>query len=225
MNTPYIKGIFKMKKSLAIATLAILSTGAFAQSNSFKAGFYGGVDAGYTKVSDETHSTASALVSAVGGSAAVTQNTGVGTGRIFAGYKATENFDFELGYFKAGNITQNIAGVAGNSVAYTGNVTIKTTGYDYSVLARPSISSGWNNAFLRVGGQHSEYKGSITLTGTSTASISSKVNGNGYLFGAGYDFNVANNIDVRAQATRLMKIAGESDSNATVYQIGVIGKF
>jgi hypothetical protein len=215
-----------MKKALISAVLIVgLSPIANAQSNAFKSSFYGGVDAGYTKVSDETHSTASALVSAVGGSAAVTQNTGVGTGRIFAGYKATENFDFEVGYFKAGNITQNIAGVARNSVAYTGNVTIKTTGYDYSVLARPNISSGWNNAFLRVGGQYSEYKGSITLTGTSTASISSKINGNGYLFGAGYDFNVANNIDVRAQATRLMKIAGESDSNATVYQIGVVGKF
>ena len=215
-----------MKKALISTALIVgLSSIANAQSNAFKSGFYGGVDAGYTKVSDETHTTAAALVSALGGSAAVTQNTGVGTGRIFAGYKATENFDFEVGYFKAGNITQNIAGVARNSVAYTGNVTIKTTGYDYSVLARPNISSGWNNAFLRVGGQYSEYKGSFTLTGTSTANFSSKVNGNGYLFGAGYDFNVANNIDVRAQATRLMKIAGESDSNATIYQIGVVGKF
>ena len=172
-----------------------------------------------------TRRTATTLVSGVGGSAAVTQNTGIGVGRIFGGYKVTENFDVELGYFQTGDITQNIAGVARNSVAYTGSVKIETSGYDYSVLARSNISTGWNNAFLKIGGQHSEYKSTITLTGTSTASISNKVNGNGYLFGAGYDFNVANNIDVRAQATRLMKIAGESDSKATIYSVGVLGKF
>ena len=213
-----------MKKVL-LSVVLLASATSFAQSNSFKPGFYAGIDAGYTKVSDQTNTTATTLVSGVGGSAAVTQNTGIGVGRIFGGYKVTENFDVELGYFQTGDITQNIAGVARNSVAYTGSVKIETSGYDYSVLARPNISTGWNNAFLKIGGQHSEYKSTITLTGTSTASISNKVNGNGYLFGAGYDFNVANNIDVRAQATRLMKIAGESDSNATIYQIGVVGKF
>ncbi len=213
-----------MKKVL-LSVVLLASATSFAQSNSFKPGFYAGIDAGYTKVSDQTNTTATTLVSGVGGSAAVTQNTGIGVGRIFGGYKVTENFDVELGYFQTGDITQNIAGVARNSVAYTGSVKIETSGYDYSVLARPNISTGWNNAFLKIGGQHSEYKSTITLTGTSTASISNKVNGNGYLFGAGYDFNVAKNIDVRAQATRFLKIAGESDSKATIYSVGVLGKF
>ena len=213
-----------MKKVL-LSVVLLASATSFAQSNSFKPGFYAGIDAGYTKVSDQTNTTATTLVSGVGGSAAVTQNTGIGVGRIFGGYKVTENFDVELGYFQTGDITQNIAGVARNSVAYTGSVKIETSGYDYSVLARPNISTGWNNAFLKIGGQHSEYKSTITLTGTSTASISNKVNGNGYLFRAGYDLNVAKNIDVRAQATRFLKIAGESDSKATIYSVGVLGKF
>ena len=216
-----------MKKVLLSVALLASAT-SFAQSNSFKPGFYAGIEAGVAKVKDQANSTAAALVADVGGTATVTQDTSVNVGRIFGGYKVTENFDVEVGYFRSSNFETTFSGVSGgnNSVAYSGSSSTKISSYDYSVIARPSISTGWNNAFLAVGGHHSEGKNTTNaITALNSASNTTKFNGNGYLYAAGYDANVAKNIDVRFKITRLEKIGGESDNKATLYSVGVLSKF
>jgi hypothetical protein len=212
----------KMKKIIVIAALAALSSSAIAQS--FKPGFYAGAEIGVAKVDDEAQALANNLVSEVGGSASVIQDTSVAVGRIFAGYKLNENVDLELGYFSSGDAESRFSGVTRGAQAYNGLFTLSVTGIDYSALLRPSISSGFNNAFLRVGGHSS--KSELVLSGSALVNSQTiKQSGTGMLFGAGYDFNVTKTVDVRVQVTRLLKIAGESDSNTTMFSAGVLGKF
>lgn len=217
-----------MKKILfSVALMASVTS--FAQSNSFKPTFYAGIEAGISKVKDLSSGTASDLVDRWGGTASASQDTTVNTGRIFAGYKVTENFDLEVGYFKTANLGETFSGVSGSlhgSVAYLGSSESKFSGYDYSVLVRPSLSTGWNNAFLAVGGHRSEIKQTTTaITALSRASQSGKVSGNGYLYAVGYDLNVAKNIDLRLKATRLERIADVSEAKGTLYSVGVLSKF
>lgn len=210
-----------MKKILLATALAGLATASFAQS-SFKPGFYVGADAGYTVVNNNAQTFANGLVATNGGSASVTQNLDVGVGRIFAGYKITENFDVEVGYFKSGNVSYRFSGVSSGSTAYAGTADVTAKGLDYSILVRPDISTGWNGAFVQVGGHSS--KEAVDVYGTNIRGGKLSTSGTGYLAGAGYDLNVAKDIDVRLKVTYLNKIAG-TDDNATVYSVGIVGKF
>ncbi len=136
---------------VALVTVAI-SYSASADDGTFSARPYLGVDLGYTKVKDEAQSIANSLVSAVGGAATVSQDTSAYAGRIFAGYKVTENIDFEIAYLRTNNIGVSFSGVASNGAAYVGSSNITIGGFDYSALIRPSISSGYNNLYIRFGG-------------------------------------------------------------------------
>jgi opacity protein-like surface antigen len=210
-----------MKKLLAVAVLATLSTGAMSQS--FKQGFYAGAELGATRVDDNAQTFANTLVANNGGSASVTQNTSVGVGRLFAGYKVTENFDLEVGYFQTGDIDYTFAARTRNNIPYSGTSSVSVNGFDYSVLIRPNISTGYNAAFLKLGGHTAKTK--LETSGVNLVGGNASESGTGYLYGAGYDINVAKNMDVRLQATRLQKVSGESDNNATVFSVGILGKF
>lgn len=213
------------KKLTAVAALITVLGAAQAQSNTPEK-FYGGLEVGRASVANETGPLTSALVSEVGGSASATQDSSINDYRIFGGYKLNENVNFELGYVQTSSLGLNFSGVSGGSSAYTGSATQKFSGFDYSVLLRPNVSTGWNNMFFRVGG-HS-LKGSVDVTingGGGSASVTDKFSGTGTLFGLGYDLNVAKNVDVRVSVNRLNKIAGRSDSDATIYSLGVLTRF
>jgi hypothetical protein len=203
----------------AIATSAAVN---IAQAQGFKPGIYAGVEAGYAPVKNNAQAFANSLVATNGGSASTTQNLNVGIGRIFAGYKITENFDAEVGYFTAGNVNYTFSGVSSGSTAYSGVAQVATNGWDYAVLVRPGVSTGLNNVFLTLGGHTS--KEEITVTGTNIRGGKSNANGNGYLYGLGYDLSVAQSMDVRFKITRVQKIAGTDDA-ATAFTIGIVGKF
>lgn len=212
-----------MKTITQVAFAAVISTAAVGiHAEGFKPGIYAGVEAGYAPVKNNAQAFANSLVATNGGSAATTQNSNVGIGRLFAGYKITENLDAELGYFSAGDVNYTFSGVSSGNTAYSGVAKVETSGWDYSLLVRPSLSSGWNNAFIVLGGHRS--KENVTVTGTNITGGKINTSGTGYLYGLGYDASVGQSMDVRFKITRLQKIAGTDDA-ATAFSVGIVGKF
>jgi hypothetical protein len=128
------------KLAFLISTLMGTSI-AQAQSMNNSTNFYVGADLGYSSVSDNSQQLANALVTSVGGSATVTQNTGVAIGRLFGGYKINENFALELGYGASSNVNYSFSGISRSSVAYTGSASESIYGLDYAVVVRPSVST------------------------------------------------------------------------------------
>lgn len=217
-----------MKKKLLVAALfaAATTTGAFAQSSQFKPGFYAGVELGYATVKDQTQESANTLVGILGGSATVTQDSSIFDGRIFGGYKIIENIDIEVGYAQSGTVSQTASGRTSGNVAYSGNVDISYNGFDYSILLRPSISTGLNNLYFRVGGTYLTQKASASLSAAgASASTTQNTSGSGYILGLGYDIPLTKSVDVRAAYNYLGNIAGVSNSYSNRFSIGILGKF
>lgn len=216
-----------MKKLILSAAIAgaCLAPQAYAQQQHAGPKAYVGAELGSASLKNETGDIASALVNAVGGSVVVTQDSSVGLGRIFGGYKFTENIGAELGYTQTANANVRIAGVSGGSVAYTGTATTSYSGFDYSILLRPNESSGMNGFFLRLGGHSMTAKSDATLTGTSTATASSSKSGSGYLWGIGYDMAISKTMDLRLSYTSATQIGGISGADTGVIAIGITGKF
>lgn len=214
------------KKLLVAALFTFAGTGAMAQSATFKPGFYAGIELGYASLKDQTQETANDLVGAVGGRVSVTQDSGIFDGRLFGGYKIIENIDFELGFTQSGTASQTASGVSRTNVAYTANADISNSGLDYSVLLRPSISTGFNNLFFRVGGTYLTQKTQISASaGGASASQTINTSGSGYLLGLGYDIPVSKSIDVRAAYNYVGNIAGVSNNYSNRFSIGLLGKF
>ncbi|RXZ38174.1 hypothetical protein D9O50_01090 [Oxalobacteraceae bacterium CAVE-383] len=213
----------KMKLALAAAVSTFFVTAVQAQT--FTPGFYAGAELGSAQVKDQSGNISSALVSSVGGTANASQDKNVFIGRIFGGYKIIENVDVELGYFQTNSYSLNFNGTSSGGTAYSGSANQKLSGFDYSVLLRPSISTGFNGAFLRLGGHYSKVKADVSVTGVTTAVASGNQNGSGFVAGLGYDFNVADNIDIRAEYMHLDNIGGSSSNSTDSIMIGVVGKF
>jgi OOP family OmpA-OmpF porin len=212
----------KLLIALAISS-TLISTQSFAADKK-SMGPYGGVELGYSKVDNDTQSTANSLVNEVGGAVTVSQDTSVAVGRLFGGYNINEYVALELGYIRTGDVSQRASGVAGNSVPYTASADVSVSGVDYSVLLRPSIASGWNGLFGRIGGHYLEASAdySVTAIGSASGNISNK--GSGFLVGLGYETSIANNVGFRAGYTHYSNLAGD-DGYANVFSIGVLGKF
>jgi hypothetical protein len=212
-----------MKKLLILPIIAVSINSTYADD--FVARPYLGVDYGIAKLSDETTSTAQSLVSSLGGSATVTQSSSVTNYRFFGGYELTENLGLELGYSKSSDVTLAISGTAGNTysnVSYSGSFATAVSGLDYSMLLRPSIASGINGLFLRIGGHNFTQKtsGSITVS-TKTVTSNTSESGNGLLYGFGYDTKIGKGLDFRLEYRKLNDIAGDSSLSATFYTVGI----
>ena len=127
-----------------------------------------------------------------------------------------------MGATQTGNINYNFAGVSRGSTAYAGTTSINVQSLDFSVLLRPSISTGFNNLYVRLGGQWAKEQASTT--GNVTGGNGS-VSGTGYIYGLGYDQPIDKTFDARFQINRLANIAGQSSDKATVFSVGFVGKF
>ena len=217
------RNVMKYKILAAVVALVTISQASIADTLAFKPGVYVGAELGATRVDNNAQAFANGLVAVNGGSSSVTQNTSVGTGRVFAGYKIIENMDAEVGYFKTGDITYTFSGVSSGSTAYSGATKVNAEGFDYSVLFRPTIQSGLHGAFLRLGGHSSSEN--ATTTGTNIRGGKSDISGTGYLYGLGYDIASSQTFDIRLQWTHLEKVAGVSDDKANVFSVGFLAKF
>lgn len=211
-----------MKKTLIAIAVATTAFAAQAQSQ----GFYLGAGVGFNKVDNELSTFNAGMVSALGGSIASTQETSVQNLRLVGGYKVNENVAVELGYINTSKWDLNFSGRSGGNVAYSGNGNISFSGFDVAAVLRPSVASGYNNFFATVG-VHS-YKAkvgvSFAVNGTNYANTESE-SGTGAMFGAGYDWKIDKDLDVRFAVTRINKLAGQSGSNTTNYGIGLIKHF
>lgn len=212
-----------MKKLLLSAGLisAVASFGVNAQT--FTPQFYAGAELGYAALENNAQTFANNLVRANGGSASVTQNSGIAVGRIFGGYKVLENVDLELGAAQTSNVNYNFAARAGGGAAYSGTTSVSVMVLDYSALLRPSISTGLNNLYVRLGGTWA--KETASTSGTNVTGGSGSYTGSGYLYGLGYDLPVDKTFNARFQVNRLQNIAGQSSDTATVFSVGFLGKF
>lgn len=211
-----------MKKILAIAAASFFVVGVHADQGK---AYFGG-EFGVAKLEDYTGQLASGLVSAVGGAATATQDSSISTFKVLGGYKYTENFDLEAGYFQSGTANLRFNGVSRNAVAYLGNATMKLSGFEYAANVRPSIASGWNNLYLRVGGHNSKLETSVSVTANAVSASSSKTySGSGTLYGLGYDQKLNETTNIRYSAVKYNKIGGESDTGGTFYSIGLVKNF
>ena len=211
----------------ALIGLGLLGS-ALCSAQSFTSGFYGGFELGQARINDNSAVLQQSLVSDLGGSASVNQDTSKLNYRLLAGYKLTENVDLEAGYSQSDAFGIPFSGRSGGNVSYTGSGSVKVHGLDYGVVLRPNVSSGWNPLFLRLGGTHYTAALDVSATaGAQSASLSDSASGSGTLLGVGYDFvNVWPQVDVRASYTQLNKIAGgSSDSKASVYGVSLIKRF
>jgi opacity protein-like surface antigen len=156
----------------------------------------------------------------------VTQDLAIFDGIIFGGYKVTENISLEVGYAQSSSATTTASGRTGGSVAYTGSGEVSYSGFDFSVLLRPSMSTGFNNLFLRAGGTSLTQETSLSVSaGGTSASATDSTSGMGYILGVGYDFPINKTLDVRVAYNYLGNIAGESNNYANRFSIGLLGKF
>jgi hypothetical protein len=216
-----------MKKIILVSTLLSLgANGVFAQSSGFKPGFYAGAEFGYASVKDESSDIASSLRSVLGGTATASQSTSLYDGRAFVGYKIIEHVDLEVGYSQSSNVNFNASGSTSGGNAYSVSGDVSMSGVDYSLLLRPSISSGFNKLFLRAGGTYLTQKININASANGNrASGTTNTSGSGYLLGLGYDLPISKDIDVRAAYTYVGNIAGESNNYSNRFSIGILGKF
>jgi hypothetical protein len=213
-----------MKNTTLFSIFLTVASPAFADSTASK--FYGGLDLGSAKVENRAQAIADSFVGILGGSSSVTQTVRNGAWRIYGGYKAFENADFELGYLQTRDFGTSISGTSGAGAAYTaaGNVTV--SGFDYSVLLRPNRSTGMNGFFVRLGGHsyNAQATTAITIAGIND-SINTKESGSGIMYGLGYDSTINETIDIRFGITQIQKVAGISNNDATYLSVGVKGNF
>jgi len=209
---------------IAVTVVGLCTTSSFAQNASPSKGYLG-FEFGSVKFKDE-QSIASGLVNAVGGTASSSQDTGTTVGRLFGGMNLNENFGAELGYVMSGSASATFSGVSRTSVAYSGNATQKTTGFDYSALVRPNVSTGYNGLFLRVGGHSLSTKVDVNIVaGGSSGVNSSTTSGTGSLIGFGYDGKINDKLDFRVAYTSYNSVAGISGNDTSLISFGLISKF
>jgi hypothetical protein len=221
-NNLFGEATMKFPKSILAMALLAVSSSTF----SFEAKPYFGIEVGSTKVDNASGPVAASFVTAVGGTATATQNTTITATQLVGGYKATENVDVELAYANSSKLSLNFNGVSSGSVAYAGAVGMKISGFSYSVNLRPSVSTGFNGAFLKIGGHNFDADLTTSLSsGSASIASSSTISGSGTLFGIGYDIPLDNASDVRVSWTKYNKIAGESEITAKFLNIGYIRRF
>jgi hypothetical protein len=188
-------------------------------------GPYAGVEVGYTRIDNAAQQTANNLVGAVGGSAAVTSDSGMAIGKLFAGYQFTENFSAEIGAYRTSDFDMKAAGISSGGTAYTASSSTNIYGVEGSFLIRPNVSTGLNGLFGRFGGHWDKAESDVSAAGAgATATGNYWVSGSGFLAGAGYDVNVDKNLTGRVSYTYYDNVAG-TDAYANVGSLALMYKF
>jgi hypothetical protein len=185
---------------------------------------YGVIEYGVTRIENQAAEFGSFFLNAVGGSVAVTQDTSAGIGRLLFGLRISPQTAFEFGYFSSQKFGARVAGTSGAGNAYTSTLDIKTTGFDVAFVWSPmAVNYGDSGLYLKAGAHSSkvEFDWTISGAGGTAPLLSSKDSGVGTVFGAGYDWRLADNAFIKTGVNRYLKLGGDSDLDATVYSVGV----
>ena len=186
---------------------------------------YMGAEVQYTVVKDRAQENANALVNALGGSASVTQDRVAYAGRLFGGWEISENFALELGYTQTNDFGSKFNGRSSGGVSYDGSLETSVSGFDYSILLRPTKASGLNGLFFRVGGHRLTMQDTGTISAGVSYTVTEKTTGSGYQYGIGYDGEAMQNWNYRVSATHVDKVAGISGAHANFFGFGLLKKF
>ena len=212
-----------MKKLILSALAAVLFVVPNAMAEIREGSFYAGVDAGYGYVKGDAQETANALVSVLGGSVTVTQETRTVAGRFFAGYNITRMFGLEVGYLLTGDLSTRAAGVASNGVAYTGSADASVSGVDYALLVRPIDTM--DGLFVKAGGHYVETSIDWSLTAAGRATATTDERGSGFLVGLGYEAPISDVLDYRVAYTYYDRLSGLTDNNSSLVTLGLVARF
>jgi hypothetical protein len=205
----------KLQKAAAIALFAIAATPTFAQTTVGQK--YFGLEIGSSKVDNATGELTSALVSSLGGSASATQDASLKTFKILVGYKHSDNIDLEAAYLKSSDINLTFAGTTRGGTSYAGLASQSLSGLEFSTNLRPDVSTGFNNAFLKLGVHNFTADSSLRVTsGSASVATSSSESGSGTLYGFGYDHPMGNGANIRFAYTKYNKVAGGDISGAVI---------
>jgi hypothetical protein len=211
-----------MKKIIVVALAGIAAFSVQAEQSKM----YWGGEVGISHLDDQTGAISTGLVNAVGGSASASQDRNVTTFKVVGGYRYTENLDLEVGYFQSATAHMNFNGVSSGAVAYTGNANLNFSGVEYAATLRPSVSSGWNELYFRIGGHTSRLETDISINANAvTGSANKTYSGSGTLYGLGYDQKFNETTKIRYSAVKYSRVGGESDSGGSVFSIGVVKNF
>jgi hypothetical protein len=215
----------------AMGVLGLCGVVSMAQAQSLKApraqvsnNLYAGLELGVVGVNDRSSDTASKYALLAGGSATVEQNRSKAAARLFGGYRFNEQAAFELGYVQSDDYTYTVRGTNSAGTAYSGAEKFKFSGFDYSLMLRPTLASGLNNLYVKLGLHNMTRKLDPSVPGVLTRGDSES--GTGQLYGIGYDMlNVTQGVDLRLAFTHYDRVGGESGSRASLYSLGVVKRY
>ena len=139
----------------------------------------------FADVSETANTNGQALANALGQTVTVEYDRASWAGRLAGGYEIADSVSLEVGYFMTGDIdiTYSIPG-ASITESYNG------TGLDFAV----KYDFGDSGTFLKGGMHNSDLNANatVTLNGSTVASVAATASGTGPLIGAGFEKQAPN---------------------------------
>jgi Outer membrane protein beta-barrel domain len=213
-----------MKTITIIIYVAIASIAAI---NSAKAeGYYLGGGFGYNALSLDKSLFEYSMRKSHGGTVNSDVSANVSNFKLLAGIKLNPNYAIELGYFNSSRIAFTYSGKSSSNTVYSGDGEFNYSGFDASLIVRPSVRPIWKNAFINIGltkyktdeKYHLNYGGNLD-------SYRYDFSGTGQMLGAGYDIKLNQFMDLRFNVTKMNNLIGSSQFNAVNYSFVLIENF
>ena len=138
--------------------------------------------------------------------------------RFFGGKQFNKQTKLEAGYFSTGDVSVNYKG----NIFGEASTKVSASGFDASVIHDP-----FSNGFFVKAGLHSS-KVSATYTESAfgfSESVSTSESGVGFLYGLGYEKQIANGFNLRGSFVFYNKLGGESDADMSMVSVGLSKNF
>jgi OmpA-OmpF porin, OOP family len=213
-----------MAKRIAIhglaAALAAFASVGLAQER----GWYAGGSLGQSRVKFDRGAFEGPFAAAGLGTTGFTFNETDSGWKLFAGYKFNRNFALEGSYRELGEFTASTRVISGSPLAPVNvNFTFKATqGFDLAALG--IVPLGRFSVFGKLGGYCIKTEGSGVGVNTATGSD----RGTGFLYGLGAQYELAKNLDVRAEWEMFNKVGDKVktfEGDIGLLSVGLAYKF
>jgi len=193
-----------MKQYLVVAAVSLLAS-SYTHAQSLR--FYAGADMGFTQLESKAEKLGDKLANRVAETdvnATINQKRSAASNRAYVGLKLSESFGLELGRLNTKAHSLSVVGNVPGIGSVSGEGRLSVSGTDFSMLVRPSVSSGLNGLFIRLGAHNYELSASAQIkAGSKSEQAAEKGNVAGVLAGVGYDFALTSNIGLRLSATKI----------------------
>ena len=198
-------------KSVVFLFSLILSLNTLAEEK----GFYVGGSVGHTSIDTLSEGQVNANLAA-GGITATSNVDDTDMGwKLFGGYNFNQYFGLELGYVDLGEASLDITATA--PAAATASVSAEADGFQFTGIARYPLMNNFD-VFGKVGGFVWDVEGGGSVTsGATTVVVSAEDDGSSIMFGFGAEYELQNNIGIRAEWERFEVSSDDVD----MFSIGV----